>query len=139
LPAGERPSLRSAVPRDNDRDGCSQERLTAEPMTTLTLDVPRDVFARLKQWAAGAGTSVEAVARELLVEQVARQSMEPREDRGVVGGILRAAGLLAELTPAEMRRGAEADFPLDEISTALDRAGGPPPPELVMGERGPQA
>lgn len=108
-------------------------------MTTLTLDVPREVFVRLKQRAAGAGTSVEAVARELLVEQVARQLPEPHAEREVVWEILRDAGLLADLTPAEARRGAEADVSLDEISAALDRAVGPDLSELIIEMRGPKS
>lgn len=107
-------------------------------MTTLILDVPREVFVQLKQRAVGTGTSIEAVAQELLAEQVAQQPMTLHSERDAVGDILREAGLLADLTPDEARRGAEADVSLDEVSAALDRAGGPPMSELIMEMRGPK-
>lgn len=107
-------------------------------MTTLILDVPRDVFVQLQQRAVGTGTSIEAVAQELLAEQLAQQPMKLHAERDAVGDILREARLLADLTPDEARRGAEADISLDEVSAALDRAGGPPMSELIMEMRGPK-
>ncbi len=108
-------------------------------MTTLTLELPTDVLARLKQRAAGAGKSVEIVASELLVEQMAQPLPEPGAEREVVWDILRDAGLLAELTPSEVRRGAEASISLDEVSAALEGAGGPDLSELIIEMRGPKA
>lgn len=108
-------------------------------MTTLTLELPTDVLARLKQRAAGAGKSVETVASELLVEQMMQPLPEPHAKREVVWDILRQAGLLANLTPAELRRGAEADVSLDEVGAALDAAGGPDLSDLIIEMRGPKA
>ena len=107
-------------------------------MTTLTLDLPTDVFARLKQRAAGAGKPIETVASELLVEQMSQPLPEPHAAREAVWDILRDAGLLAELTPSEQRRGAEADASLDEVSAALDGAGGPDLSDLIIEMRGPK-
>lgn len=74
-------------------------------MTTLTLDLPTDVFARLKQRAAGAGKPIETVASELLVEQMSQPRPERRTEREAIWDILRDAGLLAELTQSEQQRG----------------------------------
>ncbi len=107
-------------------------------MTTLTLDLPTDVFARLKQRAAGAGKPIETVASELLVEQMSQPRPERRTEREAIWDILRDAGLLAELTQSEQQRGAAADMSLDEVSAALDGAGKPDLSDLIIEMRGPK-
>jgi len=75
----------------------------------------------------------------MLVERMAQPIPEPHAEREAIWDILRDAGLLADLTPAELRRGAEADVSLDEVIAALDGAGGPDLSELITEMRGPRA
>jgi hypothetical protein len=52
--------------------------------------------------------------------------------------VLRAAGLLAELSPAEKERARRSTMTLEEVSAALSRAGGKPLSELILEMRGPK-
>ena len=52
---------------------------------------------------------------------------------------MRAAGLLVEPTPAQLAWAETVDVTLEEVSAALDRAGGKPLSELVLELRGPKA
>ncbi len=52
--------------------------------------------------------------------------------------MLRAAGLLAELSPEEKERAAQSTATLEEVSAALDRAGGKPLSEIILEMRGPK-
>jgi hypothetical protein len=59
-------------------------------------------------------------------------------DRDRVTEVLRAVGLLAELSPAEKERASRSTMTLEEVSAALDRAGGKPLSELILEMRGPK-
>jgi hypothetical protein len=55
-----------------------------------------------------------------------------------VRAVLRAAGKLAELTPAEKAIAAQSTMTLDEARAILDRPGGRPLSEIVLEMRGPK-
>jgi plasmid stability protein len=104
-------------------------------MTTLTLDLPAEVYRRLRDGALRRGASVEALAEELLLTQLPAAPLSEREQATAT---LRAAGLLAEPS-AEMRKlAAESTLTLEEARAILDRAGGRPLSETVLEMRGPK-
>lgn len=107
-------------------------------MTTVTLELPPDVYRRLHDAAARVGKPVETVAQELLTEQLAVAAPIPMSDRERAAEALRAAGLLTELSPEEKQRAARSTTTLEEVQAALDRAGGKPLSELILEMRGPK-
>ncbi|PDV97935.1 hypothetical protein [Candidatus Chloroploca asiatica] len=104
-------------------------------MTTITLDLSPDTYQRLLVEAAQRGAPVEAVAAKLLAEQLADVSLSERERATAV---LRAAGLLTELSPEEKERAARSTATLEEVQAALAQGGGPTLSELVLEQRGPK-
>ena len=108
-------------------------------MTTLTIDLPTDVYERLRMVAANQGKPIESLVSEWLVEKsVASESTEPTE-RERLRSSLRAAGLLVEPS-REMRELAnESTLSLEEARAILDRVGGKPLSEVILEMRGPKA
>lgn len=105
-------------------------------MTALELELPPDLHDRLRREADRQGKSVEIVAQEMLAERLAPP--DEMSEREQVTEALRAAGLLAELSPEEKQRAAQCTTTLEEVRAALDRAGGKPLSELVLEMRGPK-
>lgn len=106
-------------------------------VTTLTLDLPPELYERLRAEAEQAGTSPAIVAQTWLAER-----MPPpvtRSDRDAARQVLRAAGLLAELGLGMKARAARSTVTLEEVQAALDRTGGKPLSEIVLEMRGPKA
>jgi len=90
---------------------------------------------RLLVEARQRGAPVEAVAEKLLTEQLADVHLSER-DRATA--VLRAAGLLTELSPEEKERAARSTLTLEEARAILDRAGGKPLSEVILEMRGPK-
>ncbi len=107
-------------------------------MATLTLELPPELYERLRLTADQLGTSVEAVAQAWLAERLASQHPTPVSDRERARAALHAAGLLTELGPEGKERAARSTATLEEVSAALDRAGGKPLSELILEMRGPK-
>jgi hypothetical protein len=107
-------------------------------MTTLTLELPPELYERLRVTADQLGTSAEAVAQAWLAERLASQHPATMSDRERVREALRAAGLLAELSPELRKRAESSTATLEEVSAALERAGGKPLSEIVLEQRGPK-
>lgn len=112
-------------------------------MTTLTLDLPADLYERLRAEASRRGQSAEVIVWEWLAERLpppapAPAGGRPLSERERVREALRAAGLLRELSPEEKARAARSTATLEEVSAALDRAGGQPLSEIVLEMRGPK-
>ena len=105
-------------------------------MTTLTLDLPTELYERLSAEAERRGKSVATVAQEWLAERLPAPPLT--SDRERVRAALRADGLLAEPSPEMIRLGEQATMTLEEVRAALDRAGGPPLSELILEMRGPK-
>lgn len=104
-------------------------------MTTLTLELPAELYQRLDAEAQRAGRPVEELVESWLAQRLPPASVSERERARAV---LRAAGLLAEPTPDMITRAAQATMSLDEVQAALDRAGGKPLSEVVLEMRGPK-
>jgi proteasome assembly chaperone (PAC2) family protein len=104
-------------------------------MTTMTLDLSPDTYQRLLVEARQRGAPVEAVAEKLLAEQLAGVHLSER-DRATA--VLRAAGLLTELSPEEKERAACSTLMLEEARAILDRAGSKPLSEVILEMRGPK-
>lgn len=112
-------------------------------MTTLTIDVPADLYERLRAAAAQQGKSVEEIAQAWLVEHSAHARTDlpppaPPGERARAIAVLRDAGLLAELSPEEKARAARSKLTLEEARAILDRAGGKPLSEIIIEMRGPK-
>jgi hypothetical protein len=105
-------------------------------MTQLVLDLPADLYERLRELAGKQGKSSPEMARDLLAEQL--PPPEPVDERAQVTEVLRATGLLAELGPEMTERAAHATMTLEEVIAELDAAGGPPLSELILEMRGPK-
>ncbi len=105
-------------------------------MTTLTLDLSPDLYARLSAEAGRLGKPVATVAQEWLAERLPAPDLT--SDRERVRAALRAAGLLVEPTPEEIAWAETVTVTLEEVSADLDRAGGRPLSEIVLEQRGPK-
>lgn len=69
-------------------------------MTILTIDLPVDLYERLRATAEEQGKPVEALALEWLAERSA-PTTQPMTDRERARAALRAVGLLAGISPWE--------------------------------------
>lgn len=118
-------------------------------MTAITLDLPAELYERLRAEAEQRGKPVATVAQEWLAEHLEESSPArpatgetsapaPMSDRDRSTAVLRAAGLLAEPSPEMRRLAAESTMTLEEVSAALSRAGGKPLSELILEMRGPK-
>jgi hypothetical protein len=114
-------------------------------MTTLTLNLPPDVYQRLHQEADRSGQAAEEIASTWLTERVrevpARDDVPPPAPAGErerVRVVMREAGLLTELGPELKRRAEQSTATLEEVQAAFARAGGKPLSEIVDEMRGPK-
>ena len=104
-------------------------------MTQLTLDLPPDLYERLRAEAERVGQPPAAVAQAWLAERLPET---PRSGRERGRALLLAAGLLAEPGPEMQRRAARSTATIEEVRAALDRAGGKPLSQEVLEMRGPR-
>ncbi|MFN8496778.1 MAG: hypothetical protein U0641_02900 [Anaerolineae bacterium] len=107
-------------------------------MTTLTIDLPVDVYETLRGAAAEQGKPVEELAREWLTERSAGSLRKPATERERLRAALRAAGLLSELSESEKALAAQSTLTLEEARAILDRSGGKPLSEIILEMRGPK-
>lgn len=105
-------------------------------MTTLTIDLPINVYKRLRAMAEQQHTTVEAMTQGWLTEKSAAEIVPSERER--LRAVLRVAGKLAELSPDEKQRAAQSTLTLDEARAILDRADGKPLSEIVLEMRGPK-
>ncbi len=110
-------------------------------MTTLTIDLPAEIYARIHSAAAQQGKPVEELAREWLAAQSAQTRADlppiaPSGERDRAIAVLRNAGLLAESGPELKARAARSTLTLEEARSILDRAGGQPLSDLILEQRG---
>ncbi len=103
-------------------------------MTTLTLQLSPERYERLRAEAERLGKPEEELAHEWISERITPLMSE----RERATEVLRAAGLLAELSPEEKKRAARSKATLEEVQAALDRAGGKPLSEVILEMRGPK-
>jgi predicted transcriptional regulator len=106
-------------------------------MTTLSIELPPEVYERLRRIAGTRGTSAEDLAQAWLEEKTAAEPA-PETMRERMRAALRAHGLLAEPTNEMRRLASESTLTLDEARAILDRAGGKPLSEVILEMRGPK-
>src|SRR5689334_14180162 len=99
-------------------------------MTTLTIELPSDIYRRLQSEAKRLGKAADVVAQEWLAERL--QAPAPLSDRERSREVLRAAGLLAEPTAEMKELAAQSTLTLEEARAILDRAGGKPLSEVLL-------
>lgn len=104
-------------------------------MTTLTLEVPSNLYQRLSEEANRLGKSPQLIAQELLVERLTTLKPALETEREKVSHILREAGLLSELGPTLRQRAEAATATLEEVRNALDQASSKPLSEIVLEQR----
>lgn len=107
-------------------------------MTTLTIDLPVDVYERLRAVATQEGKPLETLVQEWLMEKSAAPGQPPLTERERVRKALQEAGLLAQPSAEMLKLAQEQTLTLDEARAILDRAGGPPLSEVVLEMRGPK-
>lgn len=105
-------------------------------MTTLTLELPPDLYRWLQEEAGRVGQPVESLAEQWLAERL--PSPVSRSERARAIDVLRNAGLLTELGPELKRLAQESTATLEEVSAALSRPGGRPLSEIILEQRGPK-
>lgn len=106
-------------------------------MTTISIELPPEIYERLRRIADTRGTSAEDLAQAWLQEKTtAELAAEPMRER--IRAALRARGLLAEVSDAEKRLAAESTLTLDEARVILDRVSGKPLSEVILEMRGPK-
>ena len=101
-------------------------------MTMIAVNLSADVYQRLRAVAEQRGTTVEAVAESVLA------TVPPLNERERVTEVLRAAGLLTELSAAEKDRAARATLSLDDARAILSRPGAKSLSDLVLEMREPK-
>ena len=104
-------------------------------MTTLNLDLSPELYRKLRAEADRLGQPVAVVAKQLLAELLTSPRSAVPTDRETARETLRAAGLLAELSP-ELRVGANSTVRLEDVEAAFARVGGQPLSEIVIEQRG---
>lgn len=102
-------------------------------MTTLTIDLPVDLYQRLHNEAYRVGRPVEELVETLLAEHL---PPTVQDERIRAREVLRAAGLLTELGPELKQLAASSTATLDEVSAVLSRPGGMPLSEIILDQRG---
>jgi hypothetical protein len=107
-------------------------------MTSLTLELSSELYERLLIEAERRRESIQTTAQKLLTERLGWYSPAPPGERERAIAVLRAAGMLAELSAQEKQRAARCDITLEEVRAALDSTGGNPLSELIIEMRGPK-
>jgi predicted transcriptional regulator len=105
-------------------------------MTTLTIKLSPEMYEQLHAEAERSHQSAEAVVQRWLAERLNTAIPAAPDERKRTREVLRAAGLLAELSPALRKRAESSTATLEEVSAALERAGGRPLSEIVLEQRG---
>lgn len=103
-------------------------------MTTLTLELPSDLFERVRKQAEQAKKPIEIVIQESLSRDFPPPIPTSERERG--REVLRAAGLLTEPGPEMQRLASEATMTLEEVNAVFARVGGKPLSEIAIEQRG---
>jgi hypothetical protein len=107
-------------------------------MTTLTLELPVELYDKLNAEATRPDTPVQTVAQKILAAGLADSPQAAMSEREQAIAVLREAGLLCEYSIKEKQRAADCTVTLEEVQTALDKAEGPPLSEVIIEMRGPK-
>lgn len=105
-------------------------------MTTLTLELQPELYARLVQEAARLGKPVETLVEEWLQRQFLPPASSDERERAIT--VLRQAGFITELGPELKQQAAQATMSLEEIQSLFASVGGKPLSEIALEQRGPK-
>lgn len=104
-------------------------------MPTMFIHLPTDLYEQLEAQARQAGTTPEALTRELLWAALhAHEKPRPHTAREV----LQAAGRVRPLSDT-LRRQIIPGVNLEEVRQALSQAVGPALSDMIQDQRGPKA
>ena len=104
-------------------------------MPTMVINIPAEIYKQLEAQARQAGTTPEALTRDLLETALhAQETSQPHTAREV----LQAAGRVRPLSDA-LRRQIIPGVTLDEVRKALSHASGPALSDIIQEQRGPKA
>jgi len=107
-------------------------------MTTLTLELPPEVYRRLHEEADRLGKPPQIVVQEWLSERLSMPiPVSGSSEREQARQALRAAGLLAEQS-SHLHQCVDQKVRLEDVEAALARAGGKPLSDIVLEQRGPK-
>lgn len=112
--------------------------IIGDDMTLLTIELSSDLYDRLRRRADRLGKTPQQVAESLLAQELSGAAVGASLERDRVTEVLRSAGLLTQLAPEERQRAESTTATLDEVQTALNRAGGKPLSEVIIEMRGPK-
>ena len=104
----------------------------------ITVQVSLAPYRRLQALAWEAGKTPESLTREIVEGALEEMSSPPRSKSESAREILEAAGRVRPLGPS-LRQKIIPGVTLDEVRTALDRAGGPPLGEIILRQREPRS
>lgn len=104
-------------------------------MGKLIIDLPPEIYKRLKAQARKAGKVPEALTLEFI--ETALQAGEAPSAQ-TARELLRASGRVRPLSPA-LRRKIIPGVTLDEVRRAVSRAAGPCLSEIILRQRGPKS
>lgn len=105
-------------------------------MTLLTLELQPELYERLRKEAEQLGETVEKTAETIISQRLIAPA--PAGEKAKAIAALRAAGLLTELDPEEIKRSQQVTMTLEEIRAALDASEGKPLSEVIIEMRGPK-
>lgn len=103
-------------------------------MTTLTIELQPEIYARLREKAASVGRPIEKLIEESLARRFLPAAPAGERERSMA--VLREAGLLVELEPELKHLASQASMSLEAIHTLFARTGGQSLSELVQEQRG---
>lgn len=104
----------------------------------ITVRLPLIPYHRLQELARQTGKTPESLTREIVERALQETSSPAPSTPRSARQILEAAGRVRPLSPA-LRRKIIPGVTLEEVRTALDRAGGPPLSEIILRQREPQS
>jgi len=103
-------------------------------MPTMVINIPAEIYKQLEAQARQAGTTPEALTRELLETALhAHEKLQPRTARE----ILQAAGRVRPLSDI-LRRQIIPGVTLDEVRKTLSKSPGAALSDIIQEQRGPK-
>lgn len=100
-------------------------------MTTLTLELPKDLLRFLQKRAVERGEELQEAALQILERELAAEAKSERER---VTEVLQTAGLIRPLSE-ELRQMIDPTVTHEEVEAAFARAGGKPLSEIIIEQR----
>ena len=100
-------------------------------MTTLTLELPKDLLSLLQERASERGQKLQEAALRILQRELIPEVKSEREH---VVEVLQAAGLIRPLSEG-LRQIADPTITHEEVEAAFARAGGKPLSEIIIEQR----